>query len=470
MKTADPKAVVVNFMREFCEGMKTLDVDPAKSNPGDFPLFPVYFKVSPPDDDLVTKSGLQTEVEIGIHSLDPPNALDIKPVQPLFWLMSLVIQAAVQDTGRVLDRKTNFHMSGAAMRCLPSLYASDAANSLLSWVSLVVLSRMGVRRAATEILKRRNPGPSVHGNGDEWVRVLTKLKAGALSRWAYFVASGLPFFVKLYFGTLTSRLVYLRTMACLNVGSWLFFELLVMAATVEGHLALDPGAKEETTSQQTNSGGETSAAERPQGAALAPGPIPQGTPALEVQTFPFYSNIITVIIPLTKVYQQHLIPVVNTVAKRLGCVANGALDACTHDFLPPRGSFTEPGGVLDMLTASSSCICIYAAARAAGEPLGLSNLGRPPWVPTFLPTATNLAWLIAAWAWILQALHLSLRISHGEGPGGYLEDFVSGSVVIVSLVYLFAKGRGIFKRVDITSVAWVFVLFQSLLPWVGYLP
>ena len=132
MKTADTKAVAVNFMREFCEGMKTLDVDPAKSNPGDLPLFPVYFKVSPPDDDLVTKSSLQIEVEIDIHNLDPPNILDIKPVQPLFLLLSLVVQAAVQDTGRVLDRKTNFHMSGTAMRCLPFLYASDAANSLFS--------------------------------------------------------------------------------------------------------------------------------------------------------------------------------------------------------------------------------------------------------------------------------------------------------------------------------------------------
>ena len=219
---------------------------------------------------------------------------------------------------------------------------------------------MGIRRAATEILKGRNPGPSVHGNGDEWVRVYgacpwTNTTGNPSSR-----SSNSPVLFQNHYSHHTSH---------------------------------------------------------------------SGVPAT------------------SHTRHRHRCKEVRMCCKRC--------PRCTYPLLlaTPRQLHRTWRGSRHARRKLLLYLHICTAARTAGEPLGLSNLGRPPWVPTFLPTATNLAWLIATWAWILQALHLSLRISHGEGPAGYLEDFVSGSVVVVSLVYLFAKGRGIFKRAGITSVA-----------------
>lgn len=263
-----------------------------------------------------------------------------------------------------------------------------------------------------------------------------------------------------------------------------------MVATMESQSVWDDGvggahdqagtAREKTTSPPTDSDGETSPTGSPQCAAPAPEPVPHGTPT------GLSRNIVTFIMSLARTYEQHLIPVTKSVAERLRCVANGAIDACTHSFIPPRGSFTEPGGVHDVLTASFCCVCIYAAARVVGTYLGFPKLRRPRWVPAFFPSTTTTAWLIATWVWILKAMHLSLRISHGEEAGGFLEDYVSGSVVVASIAYIFARGRGIFKRVDTTIVAWLYLFFHSLIPldvifwndlklgrlppWMGYLP
>ena len=248
--------VGTSLLREACKDIAGNDAFFAnawESEQGGTDPFPVYYKIarSIPSHGYDDYPGIDVSysksVDAWYHAPDPV----ISSTELVISLLGLALLAAIQPTGRILGR--NFDTPWI-VRCFPIVYAADALVALVRWAYLVVLARMGIRRAASTVLEVRltNDEPDADAEEEHWMFALTKSKSATPARWVAFVMGGLPLLSKLWFAQ-GSR--HAQVLGSMYLGAWVIFETFLLAAT------MDDVGEEDTNSPASSRKPEAPAAE-----------------------------------------------------------------------------------------------------------------------------------------------------------------------------------------------------------------
>jgi hypothetical protein len=141
-----------------------------------------------------------------------------------FWLICLGVNALVQPTGRILGLSYRHH---ALLRAHPIIYAADAVAVLVSWFATIFFSLRGIRGGASYIVAQR----IVDDQGLPDEDTISVTKGHSLIRLATFIPAVVPQFIKLWASSGTFR--FERAIGTMYVGSWILFELLLLAVDLE---------------------------------------------------------------------------------------------------------------------------------------------------------------------------------------------------------------------------------------------
>ena len=184
--------------------------------------FPVYYKLEP-STARYGGPGLDLSYSKTVAPWYDPPGPAISSTELLLSLLGLALLAAVQPTGRILGR--NFGTPWI-MRCFPIVYAADAIAALAGWTQLVVIARVGTRRAASTVMEGRLSGP----DAEHWIFALTKSKSAAPARWVAFAMGAVPLIRKLWNAP---GALHAQVLGSLYVGAWMTFEAFLLSATID---------------------------------------------------------------------------------------------------------------------------------------------------------------------------------------------------------------------------------------------
>lgn len=226
-----------SLLREACRDVANAGNDAFFANAwesehGSADPFPVYYKLersvsSYGYDDPGIDVSYSKSVDAWYHG---PDA-DISSSTDLpILLLGLALFGAIQPTGRILGRSFG---TPWIVRCFPIVYAADAVVALARWAYLVVVARMGIRRAASTILEGRLTDGEPDADAEEeehWMFALTKSKSATPARWVAFVMGGLPLLSRLWFA---QGALHAQVLGSMYLGAWLIFEAFLLAATID---------------------------------------------------------------------------------------------------------------------------------------------------------------------------------------------------------------------------------------------
>ncbi|KAK0750799.1 hypothetical protein B0T18DRAFT_485548 [Schizothecium vesticola] len=188
--------------------------------------YTVYFRLeekpSPYGNDP-TIQVLYSNTSLAFCESAPPDAPPSFPGPLTFALFGLLLLAALQPTGKILGRDAS---TPWIIRCFPILYVADALAVLVSWMNLVLVSRDGIRHAASVVFEARNSGEEM----EYWTFALTKAKSATPARWAAF-AFGVGFPLLDTFDSDAS--VQAKVLLSVYAVAWLVFEALLLAAEID---------------------------------------------------------------------------------------------------------------------------------------------------------------------------------------------------------------------------------------------
>ena len=252
------------LLRRACDEITGYDSTIANVWKGD--PYPVYFRLEEklsPYDNNPTVQVLYSNSSLPFCKSAPPDA---SPSFPLpYALFGLALLAALQPTGKILGRDASTPWIN---RCFPIIYIADALAVLVSWMSLVLVSRNGIRHAASAVLEERHSGLEM----EYWTFALTKAKAATPARWAAFAFGvGTPI-IDTFRSDASAQA---KAILCVHAVAWLVFEGLILAAETDADE--DKRYPMEPTTPDTASGSDSP--------ILVESPAPHSTaPAEEKKT------------------------------------------------------------------------------------------------------------------------------------------------------------------------------------------
>lgn len=159
-----------------------------------------------------------------MEAVSPPHN-EISWPALFFWLVCFAANAVGQPSGRVCGVVEYKHR--ALLRMSPIISFFDSLHILAFWFSNLALDPTWVnfRRLAAHILDTR----IVDHQSKSDYKAIASLRSHALTRWALFLITVLPQYMKLFAATGAS-LTMAKILGAMFLCSWLVFELVVAAA------------------------------------------------------------------------------------------------------------------------------------------------------------------------------------------------------------------------------------------------